>query len=506
MFHRILRCVGVIVLTAVAAGFSFGQTTFTNPSSISIPDQGQSDNLYPSPIVVSGLGNVTDVNVTLNGLTHTFPDDVALMLVSPSGAKMVIQSDVGGGTDVTARTYTLDDQAASGIPDGGPMPANGGSARPSSVGDDEFFPAPAPVDCQPAGECPQAAPAGSATLNGTFGGTPANGTWNLYVIDCCAGDFGAFNGGWSITITATPGVAADAPVDFNGDGRTDYAVVRNIGGGPSGALRWFYNLNNSANPTVGFDWGVGIDFPISEDFDGDDKDDIAVWRPGAAATFYIFNSLTSTVRVENFGQTGDNATVVDDYDGDNKADLAVYRSGASPGAQSTWFYRTTANGPTTYVPWGANGDFVSPGDYDGDGKADFVIQRNAGGGQAAFWTRLATGATSVTFFGTPTDVVVPGDWDGDGKTDIATVRGSGGAIQWFYRSSLNGSVNYITFGASATDFPTQGDYDGDGKTDAAIWRPDAAGAFWARSTGTGAISVFTLGAPGDYAVARFNTH
>jgi hypothetical protein len=443
---------------------------------------------------VTGItGPLTDVRINFTASpAHTFVGDLDVNLISPGGtAQRFIFTAVGNGNEDSnvAGPYTFH---------------NGAPAAPTF-----WAAATAAATTIPSGEYRASDAAGANTdLLAAFSGLSTaqiNGTWTLRFTDFCPVDTGSVSAA-NLTLTGTTVIASDAPVDFNGDGRTDYTVVRNVGGGPTGAVRWFYNLNNSANPTVGFDWGVATDFFINEDFDGDDKDDIAVWRPGSAATFYIFNSLTSTVRVENFGQTGDDPSVVDDYDGDNKADLAVYRGGASAGAQSTWFYRATANGPTTYVPWGANGDFPSPGDYDGDGKADFVIQRNGGGGQAAFWTRLATGATSVTFFGTPTDVIVPGDWDGDGKTDIATIRGSAGAIQWFYLSSLNGSVNYITFGASATDFPVQGDYDGDGKTDAAVWRPGAAGVFWSRSTASGAVSTFGLGTNGDYPIANYNHH
>jgi hypothetical protein len=34
----------------------------------------------------------------------------------------------------------------------------------------------------------------------TFNGGNPNGTWKLYVIDSGAGEFGAFSGGWDLTI------------------------------------------------------------------------------------------------------------------------------------------------------------------------------------------------------------------------------------------------------------------------------------------------------------------
>ena len=41
---------------------------------------------YPSTCVVSGLsGSISDVNVQLAGLSHTYPDDIDMLLVSPGG-------------------------------------------------------------------------------------------------------------------------------------------------------------------------------------------------------------------------------------------------------------------------------------------------------------------------------------------------------------------------------------------------------------------------------------
>ncbi|MEP6946413.1 MAG: FG-GAP-like repeat-containing protein [Acidobacteriota bacterium] len=320
--------------------------------------------------------------------------------------------------------------------------------------------------------------------------------------------------------TATPCVAVvsvKSPLDYNGDGKTDYTVVRNTGGGASGQATWYISTDNGASALT-TPWGIASDTFISGDFDGDGKADITVWRAGApgVAAFYILQSGTNTLRVDQFGQTGDNPTVVGDYTGDGKADPAVYRSGANAGDQSYFYYRASSgiySGAVVYEPWGLNGDFPAPGDFDGDGKYDFCIQRNAGGGQAIFWQRLNGSNTVSSFiFGTPTDVIVPGDYDGDGKTDIMVVRSNAGAIDWYLRPSTNpasGGALFTTFGASATDYLTQGDYDGDGKTDVAVWRPSATPGqsfFFVRSTASGSVSSVSFGLNGDLPVARFNSH
>jgi len=317
--------------------------------------------------------------------------------------------------------------------------------------------------------------------------------------------------------TAAPCGGPVAPtqnhVDFNGDGKTDFAVVRNTGGGANGQITWFINLTGTGT-TYASAWGLSGDFFVPEDYDGDNKTDIAIYRAGAptVAAFYILQSNGNTVRIETFGQTGDEPRVVGDYDGDGKADVAVYRSGANSGDPSTWFFRGSLNNPSgnvTYVPWGLNGDFPAPGDYDGDGKRDFVIQRNNGGGQAKFWMFQTTAGINQVVFGTPTDVIVPGDYDGDGKTDLAVVRGSAGQLNWYVRPSTTGVISGCVttiFCASTTDFFTQGDYDGDDKTDIAIWRPSATGgasAFWVLGSTVGAFSV-PFGQNGDYPVANYN--
>jgi hypothetical protein len=314
----------------------------------------------------------------------------------------------------------------------------------------------------------------------------------------------------STTTACSAVVPHDAAVDFNGDGKTDYTIVRNTGGGAGGQVTWFYNLNGSST-TAGVEWGIATDFFIPEDFDGDGKDDVAVWRgTSAIPAFYILQSADNTVRTDDFGQAGDDPRVVGDYDGDGKADVAVYRGGAAAGDQSVWYFRGSLTPDHTSTRlWGQNGDFPMPGDYDGDGKNDFCVQRGVSG-QGTFWTLLATGTVQPPiYFGLPSDLISTADYDGDGKTDLAAVRGVGGAYQWWIRSSQSGNVSAITWGASATDFAAPGDYDGDGKTDVAIWRPSATAgqsAFWAYGSQSGNVIVSAWGQNGDYPPARSNVH
>jgi hypothetical protein len=506
----------VICLAAVVLLYSNAPTTaqkadntapespsvaFTNSSPITIPALGNGSP-YPSTINVSGLsGTITSVTVTFNNFTHTFPDDMGMVVVGPTGAALLVQDGAGDGV-VAPVTYTLADSGATPLPD---VAAWGpGTYRPAAYFTGDSFPAPGPGTTY---SHPGPAGANTATFASTWNGTAPNGNWNLFIVDFVAGDGGSISGGWTLNITTNAPTAQQHVVDTDGDGRTDDVVVRNTGGGPSGQITWF--SNQTTGPDLYFPLGIASDQFVPEDYDGDNKTDFAIWRPlpGTGSSFYILQSATSTIRAENFGLIGDQPDVVGDYNGDGSADLAVYRPGATSGDPSTWFYRTTANGPVFFVPWGQNGDFPSPGDYDGNGSNDFVVQRNAGGGQARFFTRLSTGAISSVVFGTPTDVIVPGDYDGDGKTDIATVRGSGGQILWAVLAS-GGASFQANWGNSATDFPTMGDYDGDGKTDLAVWRPDAdpTQCFFFILKSTGGFEAREWGQNGDYPVANFNTH
>ena len=47
----------------------------------------------------------------INGLSHTYPDDIDMLLVSPSGQNAIFMSDAGGSFDVVNCDLTIDDEA-----------------------------------------------------------------------------------------------------------------------------------------------------------------------------------------------------------------------------------------------------------------------------------------------------------------------------------------------------------------------------------------------------------
>jgi hypothetical protein len=307
-----------------------------------------------------------------------------------------------------------------------------------------------------------------------------------------------------ISVTTSATAAPDrAGLDFNGDGRTDYALTRDAAG-----LRTWNILYSGTQSFSSARWGLNTDNNTPSDYDGDGITDLSVWRSGppTQAFFYIFQSATNTVRIESFGQNGDSPKVVRDYDGDGKADPAVYRDGASAGAQSFFFFRGSLNNPSgaiTYMPWGVNGDVPTSGDFDGDGKGDFAVRRNVGG-NGMFIIAKSGGGIDFINFGLPTDAITPADFDGDGKTDLTAARPNGSVGNFFWLNSSNGAITGPLIGANPdTDFLAVGDYDGDGRADVAVWR-ETDGNFYVRNTVTGIWSVQPWGMLGDEPLGEWN--
>ncbi|HYG70686.1 MAG TPA: protein kinase [Actinomycetota bacterium] len=173
----------------------------SNEASIRIVDAASADP-YPSSIPVTAeRGSVADVNVTLEGFAHAFPDDVAVLLVGPDGRSAVLMSDSGGGSTEAVRdvNLTFDDEAQAELPDAATISA--GSYRPTAGTEDGGG-----LCCGFTGAGPAPAPPYGADLS-VFDGSDPNGDWQLFVVDDSGGDDGRIAGGWSIGVE----LSSDAP-------------------------------------------------------------------------------------------------------------------------------------------------------------------------------------------------------------------------------------------------------------------------------------------------------
>ncbi len=245
----------------------------------------------------------------------------------------------------------------------------------------------------------------------------------------------------------------DVPVpgDYDGDGKNDYAVWR------QSDFRWLVKRSSDGQLFSSVPWG-SVNAPYNDiamqaDYDGDGKTDPAVWRR-ADGKWYFLQSSQNYAPAQAI-EWGSSAPEFDDtpisgvdYDGDGRADLTVWRKSPDPARNGHWYVLLSSKG------------------YD----------RNVSGG----YVDIAWGSTAAEFNDTPLSGI---DYDGDGKTDLTVWRKSPDPARnghWYvllsskgYDRNVSGGYVDIAWGSTASaydDVPVPGDYDGDGKANLAVWR------------------------------------
>lgn len=213
---------GTATLTIIPAGTPAVQ--FCNPNQIVIPVSTVEGRAvpYPASLTVSGVtGVINSVKLTLSSIQHSWGSDIDILLVSPSGRRFVVMSDIGEqhGFD-NATTLTLTDAATNDLFNVG-IPIPSGVYRPGNLFADDNFPSPAAA--------PWSQPffAGRSTFANVFNNTTPNGVWSLYVVDDGASAGGTI-GGWCVDITAgapvSDAIQFDLP-NFNRASLTTAAIT-----------------------------------------------------------------------------------------------------------------------------------------------------------------------------------------------------------------------------------------------------------------------------------------
>jgi subtilisin-like proprotein convertase family protein len=315
---------------------STAATTFDNPAYVEVNDITSRSTPYGTQINVSGMtGVISDIKVILNGFSHTTPQDVDMMLVSPDGKGLVVMSDAAGTIAASGANITIDDAAANFIT----SPLVTGSYKPTdgSAEVDTFQP-PAPYRLA----------YGSGPL-ASFNGVSPNGNWTLFVVDDAQNNSGSISGGWSLDITTiptppptpascvTPSFSPNnfavgtnptnaAVADFNNDTKADLAVTNQTSndvsillGDGSGGFAPQTSLTAGSSP---YAVAAGL-------FNADSNVDLAVANATSNNVSILLGNGDGTFSAATnfFAGSGPISIAVGDFNNDTKQDLAVANFG-----------------------------------------------------------------------------------------------------------------------------------------------------------------------------------
>ncbi|BAQ61989.1 alkaline phosphatase [Geminocystis sp. NIES-3708] len=359
---------GATITTATATGTILNDdgtngNTFSNTSTISIPEIGPASS-YPSTINVSGLsGNISKVTVTLNNLSHTFPDDLDILLVSPTGAKTLLMSDVGESNDLSDVTLTFDPTATNFLPDSGLITS--GTYKPTDFESDDVFDSPAPVGPY------------NADLS-VFNNTNPNGEWRLFVVDDISGDFGSIAGGLSLTFETTasfPTTLAIAATNANqtegNSGTKAFTFTVTRSGTTTGANNVNWAVTGSGtNPANATDFSGGVLPSGTVSFAANETSKVITVNVQGDTTVEPDENFTVTLSNATNGATITTATAIGTIQNDDTpipTNLAIAATNANQtegnSGTKAFTFTVTRSGTTTganNVNWAVTGSGTNP--------------------------------------------------------------------------------------------------------------------------------------------------
>ena len=221
---------------------------------------------------------------------------------------------------------------------------------------------------------------------------------------------------------------------------------------PSNGLLYLKNSNTTGFADVAINYGLGGDYPVTGDWDGDGTATIGIYRDGS---FYLRNSNTLGFAdlVFAFGQPSDQP-VAGDWNGDGIDTIGIYR----PSTGQFLMRDSNSAGAADYSFYLGNvGDVGIAGDWTGKGFDTVGVFRPSNG--IIFLKNTnATGFADIALnYGLSGDQPVTGDWNNDGVDTIGVYRNG----QFLLRNSNTIGFADIVFGLGIPgDMPIAGNWDG----------------------------------------------
>lgn len=253
------------------------------------------------------------------------------------------------------------------------------------------------------------------------------------------------------------GVVDGLPIvgDFDGDGRDEVAMFFDG--------QWLIDLNGNGQWDPGDLWvqlGSVVDKPVAGDWDGDGKDDVGIFGPEWERDPEVIPKDPGLPDPDNQRRRGRKNTPPNLNDATNGHRLL----------QKTTQGKMRADVIDHVFRYGSERDIPLVGDWNGDGIDTIAVY------QAGTWRLDLDGdgrwsARDGMFeFGQGGDIPLVGDWNGDGIDELVIVRGDLWIIDVDGDRRLTDADVRIRIPRANDEIPVMGDWDGDGRSEPGLYR------------------------------------